>query len=78
MIEKIQNVHSCESQLIQLTDLLLGALTYKHRNLTTNTAKLAIDKIIESKFKYPLTKSTPLREDKFNLFLFNPQQIGTY
>lgn len=75
MIGKIQNIHSNESQLLQLTDLLLGALTYKHRNLTGNTAKLEIITLIEEKLKDPMTllKSTPLNEGKFNLFLFNPR-----
>lgn len=73
MIERVQNIHSHESHLTQLTDFFLGALTYKHRNLSTNSAKNAIIKLIESKIKYPLTKSTPLREEKFNLFLFNPK-----
>jgi len=39
MIGKIQNIHSNESQLIQLTDLFLGALTYKHRDLHENITK---------------------------------------
>ena len=76
MIGKIQNIHSHESHLTQLTDFFLGALTYKHRDLSTNTAKTAIIKLIESKIKYSLTKSTPLREEKFNLFLFNPKSIN--
>jgi hypothetical protein len=76
MINKIQNIHSHESHLTQLTDFFLGALTYKHRNLSSNIAKTAIIKLIESKIKYPLTKSTPLREEKFNLFLFNPKNIN--
>ena len=76
MIGKIQNIHSHESHLTQVTDFFLGALTYKHRNLATNDAKTAIIKLIESKVKYSLTKSTPLREDKFNLFLFSPKNIS--
>ncbi len=76
MIGKIQNIHSHESHLTQLTDFFLGALTYKHRNLSSNTAKTAVIKLIESRLKYPLTKSTPLREEKFNLFLFNPKIIS--
>lgn len=78
MIGKVQNVHSHESHLVQLVDLLLGALTYKHRGLLGNTAKLEIIKLIETKLRYPLTlmTSTPLTEEKFNLFLFSPQPAG--
>ena len=66
--------------LIQLTDLLLGALTYKHRGLHENSAKLSVINLIETKLRYPLTltKSTPLTEAKFNLFLFNPKQTNGY
>lgn len=75
MIGKIQNIHSNESQLIQLTDLFLGALTYKHRDLRENITKLDIIHLIETKLSYPSTlmESTPLTEEKFNLFLFSPQ-----
>lgn len=76
MIGKIQNLHSHESHLTQLTDFFLGALTYKHRHMTTNNAKALIIQLIEAKVKYPLTKSTPIREEKFNLFLFNPKNIN--
>ena len=76
MIGKIQNIHSHESHLTQFTDFFLGALTCKHRNLSSNTAKTATIKLIENKVKYPLTKSTPLREEKFNLFLFTPKSIN--
>lgn len=74
MVEKVQNVHSHDSHLIQLTDLLLGALTYKYRDLSENITKLNAIKAIENKLSYPLTKSSPLKEDKFNVFLFTPKQ----
>lgn len=78
MVGKVQNVHSNESHLIQLADLFLGALTYKHRGLHENSTKLDVINLIETKLKYPLTlmKSTPLTEEKFNLFLFSPQQTN--
>lgn len=78
MIGKVQNVHSNESHLVQLVDLFLGALTYKHRHLSENSTKLDIIKLIENKLRYPFTlmSSTPLTEEKFNLFLFSPQPIN--
>jgi hypothetical protein len=78
MIGKVQNIHSNESQLVQLVDLLLGALTYKHRGLSENPTKAEVVKLIETKLPYPLTltTSTPLTEEKFNLFLFSPQPIN--
>lgn len=76
MIGKIQHIHSHESHLTQVADLFLGALTYKHRNLTTNDTKTEIIELIERNIKRPLTESTPLREEKFNLFLFSPKSIS--
>lgn len=38
-IERVQQVRSHESELLQLTDLLIGALTYANRGLASSTAK---------------------------------------
>jgi len=73
MIHRIQSMHSKEFELMQMTDFLLGAVTYKNRNLSDNEAKKEVVDKLESKIKYPLTYSTSKREEKFNLFLFNPK-----
>jgi len=39
MINHIQNIHSKESDLLQLADLLLGALSHFHRKIKTSPAK---------------------------------------
>ena len=73
IIEKIQEVRSNEIELIQIADLLIGAVAYINRGLTTNPAKLEIIEKIKLKSGYPLTQSTFLRESKFNLFKWKPQ-----
>lgn len=73
MIEHIQTIQSNEFELMQLTDFLLGAVTYRNRNLSSNNAKTAIVKSIEGKLGAPLNHSTSLKEDKFNLFVFTPR-----
>lgn len=64
----LQSIRSNESQLIQLTDIFIGAIAYKVRQLNTSQAKLSIADYLEEKTQYPLTCSTPLFEKKFNLF----------
>jgi hypothetical protein len=74
MIQNIQNIRSHESELMQLSDFLLGAVSYRNRNLSSSRAKKKIVEKIEDKTKLPLTYSTSKREEKFNLFLFTPQK----
>jgi hypothetical protein len=75
MIKHIQNIHSKESDLMQLTDFLLGAVSYRQRRLSSNVAKEAVIKRLEEGLRRDLLHSTPLREEKFNLFLFTPRQV---
>lgn len=75
MISHIQNIHSNESDLMQLADFLLGAVSYRHRNLTTNEAKIAVINRLELALGKSLLQSTPLSEQKFNLFLFSPKRL---
>ncbi|WP_076418073.1 DUF3800 domain-containing protein [Colwellia sp. UCD-KL20] len=70
MIERIQQIHSHESEQLQVADLLIGALSYLHRGLAENEAKLAIIKRIKDRSGYKLTHSTLIRESKFNLLIW--------
>ena len=73
-IKKVQNIRSHESQLMQLTDILIGAVGYSSRSLDTSSAKLHIMNHIKSKSNYTLTKNTLYREDKFNMLFWNAQK----
>lgn len=70
IIRRVQQIKSHEVELLPLADLLIGAIAYKCRNLTTNSAKLAIIKRILERSKYSLSCSTLYREDKLNLFFW--------
>jgi hypothetical protein len=70
MIERIQQIHSHESEQLQVADLLIGALSYLHRELTGSEAKLAIIDRIKNRSGYKLTNNTLLREAKFNLLIW--------
>ena len=72
IIQKIQIVKSDEIELIQLADLLIGALGYFHRQITTSNAKLTIINKIVERSGYPLTRKTLPRENKFNLLIWEP------
>lgn len=73
MIAKIQQVRSHEVELLQLADFLIGATSYRHRDLHSSDAKLAIINRIEEKKQATLLHSTALSEQKFNVFVFTPR-----
>ena len=73
MIERIQQVHSHEVELMQLTDLLIGALAYRFRNLTGSQTKLELIEQIKSRSKLSLKSSSLLSARKFNLFVWEAQ-----
>jgi len=74
MIGRLQNIRSHESYLLQVCDFLLGAVSYRHRGLSGNPAKVEIIQHLEGRLGRNLLRSTPLREEKFNLFLFTPRK----
>jgi hypothetical protein len=70
-IRNIQFVRSHESYLLQLSDLIMGAINYRIRELNTVTAKTNLIKKIETHAKIELTQSTPKNAEKFNLFFID-------
>jgi hypothetical protein len=68
IIERVQNVRSHEIELLQLADLMIGAVSYVNRGLTTSQAKSTIINRIKEKSHYSLTLSTLLSERKVNIF----------
>lgn len=75
IVERVQQVRSHEVELLQLTDLLIGAVSYINRGLSDNTGKLAIVDRIKKRSGYSLLKTTLLREEKFNIFQWNPREV---
>lgn len=71
IVKRIQEVRSDEVSLLQLTDLLIGALSYMYRGLTSSTAKLELIELIKKRSGYSLTKNTLPNEKKFNLFIWH-------
>ena len=67
-VRTLQIIRSYESELMQLTDVLMGAITYHLRNEKKVIAKNKIIDKIQSHCPFPITQSTPRSTEKFNLF----------
>ena len=71
-ITSMEDINSNNNDLIQLTDLLIGALTYCHRGLTDSSAKTEIVKYLSS--KTDIFKTSGLNETKFNILIWSPNK----
>ncbi|HAT4308647.1 TPA: DUF3800 domain-containing protein [Clostridium perfringens] len=74
VIEDIKQINSKESEILQLTDLFIGALSYKNRGLDGSESKLKIINYIENRYNKKLNQSTHRCEAKFNLFVWDPRE----
>lgn len=74
IIERVQIVRSHEVEILQMADLLIGAIAYANRSLETSDAKVDLINLIRKRSGYSLTKTTLLRENKFNLFLWHASE----
>lgn len=80
IIRNVQPIRSEEVQIMQITDILLGALTYTNRTfpeeeIRSQTKKDLIQRIKE-RTGYTLSKTTLLREDKFNILVWRANYYG--
>ena len=76
IVEPIQLARSHEVELLQMADMLCGAVAYVNEGLSTSAAKLALIERIRQRSAYTLTKSTLLREMKMNLLRWEPKEAG--
>jgi hypothetical protein len=71
IVERLQPVRSHEVEILQLADLLIGAVSYANRELGDSPAKQALVGRIRERSGYTLHQSTLIREQKVNLFVWN-------
>ena len=75
IIKLIQPISSEEVQIMQLVDILLGAVVYENRIFPADhmrsSAKEELVQLIKNRSKYTLQKTTLYREDKFNIFIWS-------
>lgn len=74
IIERVQTVRSHEIEILQITDLLIGALGYINRGLSTSSAKIEIVNLMKSRSGYRLTDTTLFRASKVNIFRWRAQE----
>lgn len=71
-ILRVQPVRSHEVELLQVADVLIGAIAARSRGETTSKAKLSLMARIEKAVGGGITTTTP-DTDKFNLLRWRPQ-----
>jgi hypothetical protein len=73
-----QHIDSDENVFLQVTDLFIGAITYKTRKLhleeNANKTKCQLIEYIEAKSGYSLDEGTEPWETKFNIFDHQPKK----
>jgi len=70
IIRRIQQVRSHEVEQIQLADLLIGAVSYANRGLSSNSAKVAFVHRMRERSRVNLTQTTLVRARKVNIFIW--------
>jgi hypothetical protein len=76
IIERMQHVHSHDIGLMQLADVLIGAVSYHARGLTESAAKNEVIQLVKDRSGLSLTCNTLPTERKFNLCIWRPNSGG--
>ena len=72
IIRRVQQIRSHESELMQIADLLIGAVCHHNRGIKTSAAKTEVIHRIQRRSNKSLSDTTWLREPKLNLLLWRP------
>ena len=70
IIGRVQLVRSHEVELLQMTDMLIGIISYANRKLSGSRAKVALLDRMRNLSKTSLTESTLLGAQKVNIFVW--------
>lgn len=71
----MQHIRSDESQLLQLVDILTGAVSYKIRGLKTDGVKTEVINYIEERLNIKLNTTSSYNYEKFNRFIQDPRKV---
>lgn len=69
-IKKVQPIRSYEASILQINDILIGALSYYYRNLSGNSVKLNIINEIKKLYQNDFDTSSYYSNTKFNIFIW--------
>ena len=75
IINTVQNMRSDESDLLQLADLLIGAVSYKNRGKTGSPGKLAIVRQLQTCSGITLKVTTSPDRLKVNILRWEPKKV---
>ena len=77
-IKKVQPIRSYESSILQINDVLIGALSYYYRNLSRNIVKLNIINEINKLYQNTFDSSSNYNNTKFNIFIWKSRDDINY
>lgn len=77
-IKKVQPIRSYESPILQINDILIGALSYYYRQLDTNQTKLKIIDEIKRLYDGNLDTTSFYSNTKFNIFIWRSKYDSNY
>lgn len=69
-IKKVQPIRSYEAPILQINDILIGALSYHYRGLSKNSIKLNIVNEINKLYQNDFDVSSYYSNTKFNIFIW--------
>ncbi len=83
IIVRVQQIRSYESEIMQMTDLLAGAVGFHHRRRLdrdstsglTSLAKLELVRLIQRLSRQTLNTTSWMKEPKFNLLVWRPREV---
>lgn len=78
IIRRVQHVHSHDINLLQLCDLLIGAVAYHFRQLTSNEGKQRLISYIKEQTGFNLNTNTLPSERKFNICIWRPKERNIF
>lgn len=76
MFKNMQHIRSHESELLQLNDLIIGAIAYKNNNLGSSPAKKMIVEYLAGVSGKDLISKTDRTEEKLNIFKWEASYYG--
>lgn len=74
LILDISQVNSERSDILQLTDIFTGVLSYSHRGLESSALKRKLINKVEEYVGNKILMGTSPSEDKFNVFIWRPKK----